>query len=160
MSEFAVRRAVASDVGAILRLERETEEASHWAEAEYAAVVGQQDGDERVKRCCFVAELEGRLAGFAVGKVVGVDGLAELESVAVGARLRRMGVGRALCVAVMDWCRSLSVGELQLEVRAGSSGAIALYRGLRFETVGLRRGYYRDPEEDALLMRLGLTKVE
>jgi ribosomal protein S18 acetylase RimI-like enzyme len=41
-------------------------------------------------------------------------------------------------------------------VREGSAGAIALYEGLRFREVGRRVGYYREPEEDAVLMRLGL----
>ena len=45
---------------------------------------------------------------------------------------------------------------MELEVRAGSVGAIALYEGLGFVVVGRRRGYYREPVEDALLMRLEL----
>ena len=51
-----------------------------------------------------VAEVEGRLVGFAVGKVIGsgAESLAELESVAVEASARRSGVGRALCAAVDD----------------------------------------------------------
>jgi ribosomal-protein-alanine N-acetyltransferase len=48
------------------------------------------------------------------------------------------------------------VRALELEVRAGSGGAIALYAGLGFVVAGRRAGYYREPEEDALLMRLDL----
>jgi ribosomal-protein-alanine N-acetyltransferase len=109
-----------------------------------------------VRRCFFVAETEGRLVGFAVGKVVGSDGkgVAELESVAVEAAARRGGVGRALCGAVADWCRGEGVATLELEVRSGSAGAIALYSGLGFVVVGRRVRYYREPVEDALLMRL------
>jgi ribosomal-protein-alanine N-acetyltransferase len=39
-----------------------------------------------------------------------------------------------------------------LEVRAGNREALALYESLGFRRVGVRRGYYRDPAEDALLM--------
>ena len=47
---------------------------------------------------------------------------------------------------------------MELEVRAGSAGAIGLYEGLGFVGVGRRRGYYRDPVDDAVLMRLDLAK--
>jgi ribosomal-protein-alanine N-acetyltransferase len=55
---------------------------------------------------------------------------------------------------VADWCRGEEVATVELEVRAGSAGAIALYSGLGFVVVGRRVGYYREPVEDALLMRL------
>jgi [ribosomal protein S18]-alanine N-acetyltransferase len=148
-----VRVAEAADVAGVVALERGIAEAPHWGEGEYAAMVR---GDRAVRRCFLVAEAEGRLVGFAVGKVVGSDGkgMAELESVAVEEAARRGGVGRALCGAVADWCRGERVAALELEVRAGSAGAIALYSGLGFVVVGRRVGYYREPVEDALLMRL------
>ena len=148
-----LRVAEAADVAGGVALERAIAEAPHWGEGEYAAMVRR---DRAVRRCFFVAETEGRLVGFAVGKVVGSDGkgVAELESVAVEAAARRGGVGRALCGAVADWCRGEGVATLELEVRAGSAGAIALYSGLGFVVVGRRVRYYREPVEDSLLMRL------
>ena len=152
-----VRLAEATDVAGVVALERGIAEAPHWPEGEYAAMV---DGDVggAVRRCFFVAEAEGRLLGFAVGKVIGPagDGAAELESVAVEPGVRRGGVGRALCGAVADWCRGQGAKALELEVRAGSGGAIALYAGLGFVVTGRRVGYYLAPAEDALLMCLDL----
>ena len=100
------------------------------------------------------------MLGFAVGKVAGSgsNGVAELESVAVSLAARRGGVGRALCEAVVDWCRWQGAMRMELEVRAGSEEAIALYGGLGFVVVGRRRGYYREPAEDALLMKLELAR--
>src|SRR5258708_7459664 len=100
----------------------------------------------------------GGVGGFAVGKVIGSsgEGLSELESVAVGAAARGGGVGRGLCAAVGGWCREGGAAALELEVRAGSAGAIALYSGLGFVVAGRRVGYYRSPAEDALLMRLDI----
>jgi ribosomal-protein-alanine N-acetyltransferase len=145
-------------VAEVVVLERGIAEAPHWAEGEYAAMVDVDNAASAVRRCFFVAEAEGRLLGFAVGKVIGsiAGGVAELESVAVEASARRGGVGKALCAAVADWCRRQGVRALELEVRAGSGGAIALYAGLGFVVAGRRAGYYREPEEDALLMRLDL----
>ncbi|HEY6377457.1 MAG TPA: GNAT family N-acetyltransferase [Edaphobacter sp.] len=151
-----VRVAGVADVDAVVVLERGADTAPHWSAAEYVAIVASEDGG--VRRCFLVAEMDGRLVGFAVGKVIGVgaEGSGELESVAVEATVRRMGVGRALCGGVMEWCRRLGVAAVELEVRAASAGAIALYKGLGFAVVGRRRGYYRDPVNDALLMRLEL----
>jgi ribosomal-protein-alanine N-acetyltransferase len=160
---FRVRVAEVTDLAGVVALERVIAEAPHWAEAEYAAMVrADRTVDGAVRRCFFVAETEGRLLGFAVGKVIGLngEGVGELESVAVKAWARRGGVGKALCAAVADWCRGQGVTALELEVRAGSGGAIALYAGLGFVVAGRRVGYYRDPAEDALLMRLDLDRDE
>jgi ribosomal-protein-alanine N-acetyltransferase len=159
---FCIRGAEAADVAGVVALERAIAEAPHWAEAEYAALVDvDRVVDDAVRRCFFVAEAEGRLLGFAVGKVIGSDaeGLGELESLAVEVAARRGGVGRALCAAVAEWCRGQGVRALELEVRAGSAGAIALYAGMGFVVAGRRVGYYREPGEDALLMRLDLGRI-
>jgi ribosomal-protein-alanine N-acetyltransferase len=154
MSEFRIRAAVADDLAAVMALERVTAEAPHWDEMAYAAEI-RGDGDY-VRRRLFVAEAEDVLIGFAVGKIAG--DLAELESVAVDQRMRRGGVGRALCEAVIEWCREERAAAVELEVRAASEGARGLYRGLGFIAVGLRPGYYSGPVDDAVLMRLDLSK--
>jgi ribosomal-protein-alanine N-acetyltransferase len=61
-------------------------------------------------------------------------------------------VARALVDALLDICRARGVRDLALEVRVSNAAAQALYRTHGFQLVGLRRGYYRRPEEDALLM--------
>ena len=160
---FRVRMAGAADLPAVVGLERGIAEAPHWAEGEYAAIVHvDSEDDAAVRRCLLVAEAEGRVVGFAVGKVIGAgaDGVGELESVAVDGAVRRMGVGRALCEAVIAWCKGQGAAAVELEVRAGSGGAIGLYTGLGFVVTGLRRGYYREPVEDAVLMRLDLAKYK
>ena len=155
VARFHIRLAGAEDLAGVVALELATPEAPHWAEAEYAAIVGESLGG--VRRCLFVALDEDRLFGFAVGKVPGAGLEAELESVAVSVDARRLGVGGALCAAVIEWCRGQGAGAVELEVRASSGGAIALYTGMGWVEVGRRRAYYRDPADDALLMRLELA---
>jgi ribosomal-protein-alanine N-acetyltransferase len=92
--------------------------------------------------------------------VSGAESVAELESVAVKVAARRGGVGKALCVAVVAWCREQGVAAVELEVRAGSGGAIALYARQGFVVVGRRGGYYQEPVEDAVMMRLELAQGE
>jgi len=167
-----LRPAKPSDVDAIVALERATEAAPHWQPKTYATIL--ENGARHAAgdpsclplRSIFLAEQpsgEGeRLAGFAVGLVhpaeESSDCIAELESVAVDAVARRAGIGRALCGAVIDWCRGHGATEVVLEVRAGSTAAIALYTALGFKQVGRRSGYYHHPEEDALILRLQLER--
>jgi ribosomal protein S18 acetylase RimI-like enzyme len=84
-------------------------------------------------------------------------GDAEVESVVVTEPARRVGIGRTLCIAVLDWCREQGASAVGLEVRAKSEGAIALYSGLGFQQVGRRPNYYREPEDDALIFILRLA---
>jgi len=157
-SGFRVRVAGAEDLDRVVEMERAIAEAPHWAEAEYAAIVTGDKEADAVRRCLLVAEANGRVVGFAVGKVIGsgVGGVAELESVAVEVAARRSGLGQALCGAVVEWCKRQGAAALVLEVRAGSKGAIVLYRGLGFVVAGRRGWYYKEPDEDAVLMRLEL----
>jgi [ribosomal protein S18]-alanine N-acetyltransferase len=149
-----IRAATLEDVGAVLALERSVAEAPHWAEREYGAMV-ESAADEGVRRCLLVAESQGEVVGFAVGRAVGRDEVSgELESVAVAAGTRRAGTGEALCEAVIAWCMGQGAAAVELEVRSASAGAMALYEKLGFIRVGMRKGYYRGPSDDAVVMRV------
>jgi ribosomal-protein-alanine N-acetyltransferase len=145
-----IREAREGDLEVVLRIERASETAPHWGEEEYRRILR---GDGPVRRCLLVADL-GRVVGFAVGVVVAE--LGELESVAVEAGARRQGSGRALCAAVIEWCRGVGAKAVELEVRAASGGARRLYEGLGFRQVGARRAYYSAPVDDAVLLRIEL----
>jgi ribosomal-protein-alanine N-acetyltransferase len=149
-----VRAAAAADIDGVVALERATAEAPHWQEAEYRRLIERQQAGAALKVCFFVAEIEARLAGFAVGRVV--CGVGELESVAVAEEERRRGVGLALCEAVVEWCRGESAEAVELEVRVGGVASRGLYERMGFRETGRRRGYYRNPVEDAVLMELRL----
>jgi ribosomal-protein-alanine N-acetyltransferase len=160
MTQVQLRPAIPTDFVQIVALERATEFAPHWPAATYATIFDTPAPEP--KRCIFVAMKGETLVGFAVGLVhpsTGeTDRLAELESVVVSAATRRLGIGRALCHAVLDWSRSQGATEIILEVRAASTGPIALYTALGFTQTGRRPRYYRDPEDDALAMRLQLSR--
>jgi ribosomal-protein-alanine N-acetyltransferase len=160
---FRIRTGGAADLAGVVMMERGIAEAPHWTKAEYEAIVNAEGSDGSIdsgaRRCLMIAEAEERrLLGFAVGKVVGsgLEWVGEIESVAVDGAARRRGMGRSLCEAVIAWCRRQGARAVELEVRAGSVGAIALYGRLGFVSVGKRKGYYWEPVEDALLMKLEL----
>jgi ribosomal protein S18 acetylase RimI-like enzyme len=162
MSDLPVhlRHAKVSDLDAILALERLTDYAPHWPPAAYSAIVAPPMPGPL--RCLIVARVSESLVGFAVGLMQPAPGpdcearIAELESVAVAKSARRTGVGGALCKSVFGWCREQGATEVVLEVRASSVAATALYARLGFVQTGRRPRYYRDPDDDALAMRLQL----
>lgn len=123
------------DAVAVAAVQRASPEAARWM------------AEEGQGRVVFVAEVDGEVAGFAVWQEL-PGGEAELLNLAVDPRLRRRGAGRAL-VEVMEGRR------VWLEVRASNEAAIRFYRSLGFAVCGVRRRYYRDPDEDAVLMARG-----
>jgi len=164
-----LRRAVATDLDAILTLERATEHAPHWPLTTYSEILDAPVAkpSAAIERCLFVAEhsavveKNAKLVGFAVAmlhpaphSMAEPQRIAELESVAVALDARRRGVGQGLCRAVIDWCRARGATEVVLEVRANSSDAIALYTRLGFTPAGRRPRYYLAPDDDALILRL------
>jgi len=156
---FEIRPASEKELGAIVALEASTPTAPHWPAGTYQAIVQASVADSPAafpKRCLLVAVNEGSgLLGFAAGAFERT-GEAELETVAVAEAERRQGIGAELCLGVATWAQARGARELLLEVRASSRGAIGLYRKLGFEGIGRRPGYYRQPEGDALVMRLAL----
>ena len=73
-------------------------------------------------------------------------------NVAVAPDLRRRGIASTLLGRLFELTATDDRRGYTLEVRVSNTGAIALYEGLGFETRGVRRGYYTDNREDALIM--------
>jgi ribosomal-protein-alanine N-acetyltransferase len=148
-----VRLASVADFAALLAIERECAEGSHWSEKMWLGLL-EQSGAMRSPRTVWVAERSSELLGFAVMRSAG--SIAELESVSVRSPARRNGVAHALCREAMAWAASQGAAQVQLEVRAGNVAALRFYAALNFVEQGRRRGYYSDPVEDAVLMARAL----
>lgn len=179
-----LREATLDDVPAVLMLERATAEAPHWDAAVYETLLRAKDGSEaeprrRGPKGRLIVALRSQagsagepLVGFVAGRVVTPEmaheadpgaetgAWGELEMIVVAPEMRRRGLGRAMCVAMLGWMRSAGAARAELEVRASSVGAVALYRSLGFVEQGRRRGYYSIPSDDAVLMATRLTGAE
>lgn len=77
----------------------------------------------------------------------------DMMNIAVSPASRRQGVARALIEALVSALRQRGSKQLTLEVRASNGPARQLYESLGFLQVGLRKNYYRNPKEDALILR-------
>ena len=98
-----------------------------------------------------VAEEAGRVCGY-VGSQSVLDA-ADMMNLAVAPDYRRKGIGEALVNALSRHLCQNGVIALLLEVRVSNTPAIALYQKLGFVQVGRRPNYYRNPREDALILR-------
>ncbi len=153
-----VRPMVPGDVDAVVAMAAVVPTAPHWPAAEFHRML-RVIGWSPARRGAWVAHLdEGEAVGFAIASQV-VD-TAELEAVVTGPPFRRRGVGRELTEAVCAWARSCGAERLQLEARASNEDALRLYRRLGFRQNGVRTRYYRNPEEDAILMCCTLVPKE
>lgn len=153
MTGLEIRKASEAELAEVVQLERDTPAAPHWGLAAYQRMLAASDSGGLL-RVLFVAVDGQVISGFAAGRVLGPE--AEIESVVVRESARRQGLGTALCRAVMAWARNEDAEAVELEVRSGSPGALKLYGGLGFVAIGRREEYYREPVEDAILMRCAL----
>ena len=150
---WTIRRMIAVDVDSVLKIAEEIPEAPHWNHKAYESFI-ESEIDTGLQRVGFVAESQGRLLGFSIGKLVA--GVCELESIAVLSTERGRGIGRALLYAFIQWANAHQAVRLELEVRASNSGTIRLYEFFELRREGVRKNYYHSPEEDAVLMGTAL----
>ena len=96
-----------------------------------------------------VAEDAGRWMGYIDAQIVLDEGY--IGNIAVCPEFRGKGIGRSLLRTLIQRNRGV-LAFLTLEVRASNAAAIALYTSEGFHPVGIRKGMYEKPKEDALLM--------
>ncbi len=103
-----------------------------------------------------VAMDDDRVAGYIGSQTV--CGETDMMNVAVTASCRRRGVAEELILTLTEFLKAEGSQCLTLEVRSSNAPAIALYQKLGFEQIGLRKNYYRNPKEDALILRKEWSK--
>ncbi len=136
-ARIKIRQAEANDLDQITAIQATAPEASQWQTPDYLTFD------------CQVATLDGQIAGFVVSRTVG-DLEREILNVAVRPDLRRLRIATELLRAEMTrW-----PGAHFLEVRESNTGARQLYERLGFEAVGSRPGYYENPSEAGIVMRV------
>lgn len=102
--------------------------------------------------CCFITAKtkNGEIAGYC--GMYQSDTEADITNVAVDKNFRRMGIAKKMVAELMRLGNLAGVKDFTLEVRVGNEPAINLYNKLGFQTVGIRKNFYRNPVEDANIM--------
>ena len=101
---------------------------------------------------CWLVSLEGETVTGYVGSQTVLDET-DMMNIAVRPDFRRQGIARALIEALTVQLKKRGSRALMLEVRSSNASARMLYEKLGFYQVGIRRNYYRNPREDALILR-------
>lgn len=142
-----IRPAVSDDLGRIEVIERACFSDCWSAGNITAALTGPYD-------LCLVLEEAGEIAAFGILRIV--SGEAEVQRIAVLPGLRRRGYARELLEHMVRASREKKAASIILEVRFSNHPARSLYGAYGFIEEGIRRGYYQNPPDDAVLMRMPL----
>ena len=142
-----IRPARADDMLSVGLIERESF-ADPWGPREFTSAL------EAPQTIFFVADEEGVVQGYAIALSVADE--AEILNLAVHPSLRGRGLGGKLLDAALAEARARGAVQIFLEVRESNLAARGLYAARGFDEVTRRRGYYRHPVEDALVLRLAV----
>jgi ribosomal-protein-alanine N-acetyltransferase len=148
-ARYRIRPAVPADAKALVALERRAF-TDPWTEASFLEALAS------AWTFGLVAEASRGTAGYLIGREVA--GTGEVLNLAVAPEFRRRGIAGALLEAGLASFRRRRVDEVFLEVRESNLSAQALYLSRGFRPVGQRAAYYRNPKEDALVLRLELQR--
>jgi [ribosomal protein S18]-alanine N-acetyltransferase len=107
---------------------------------------------------CWVADLDGKVVGMIVVWLI-VDE-AHVATLATHPDYRRQGIGKRLLAHALRHMIQDGARSSFLEVRESNRAAQEMYRKLGYEITGRRRRYYRDNDEDAILMNLESLNAE
>ena len=150
---LVIREAGERDLDEVVRIERESF-GDPWSRESFRSAVG-------ASRMRFLVAEEVRdgeggergLVGYVIALMLFDE--AEIANIAVSREARRRGIGGLLLDQALSEAAGRGVSAVYLEVRESNMSARALYESRSFENVGRRRRYYRNPTEDALLLRRG-----
>ena len=146
-SRLSLRPMTLSDVSEVARIET-TAFTTPWSESTFRSLLG-RSGVE-----LWVAEWGDQLAAYAILWMV-LDG-GELANIAVRRDLRGRGIGSGLLGRILTVAEDSGVRSLYLDVRESNRLAREMYARHGFLEIGIRKGYYEGPHEDARVLRKSL----
>ena len=138
------RRASARDASAIAEAEKEIF-SDPWGEKDILGYITSDTG------MCFSAlTVGGELIAYVIGRLIAPEG--EIYRIAVREKYRRRGIGYRLLDYSVKTSKGKGLETLFLEVRSQNKAAIKLYEAYGFRRSGIRKNYYKNPTDDAILM--------
>ncbi len=143
-----IRRFEASDAGAVGEILASSPQAAAWT-------VKSLEQLNKRGELGWVIEEKKKVVGFLVARAIVAE--AEILNLCVAPEKRRSGLAEALLNTAVAELRRTRVDRLFLEVRESNTPAISFYEKHQFRETGRRPGYYRDPDEAAVLMMKELT---
>ena len=149
-----IREASPGDIPRMMAIERASASAAHWTDASYASIF-RTASPRRVALVIETGALDGIAPGVHGFLILFVgDSDWEIENVVIDAAARRCGMADRLLGEALRLARQEGAERVFLEVRESNEPARRLYEKWGFVEAGRRRNYYRNPDEDALVLEL------
>ena len=145
LSEIFITKMTKDDVEGVVVIEAEAYGKHHWAKSSFY-----DEMSNNLAKYYTAKTTNGELVGYAGTWHILDEG--HITTIAVKNFYQRNHIGEALIKAIIDDCYKDGVKYLTLEVRVSNIPAIKLYEKYGFQSLGTRKGYYQDNNEDALIM--------
>lgn len=138
-----IRKMEVSDLEEVCAIERETF-SDPWSKISFLETISDKNN------YYLVAIVDGSVAGYC--GYCGVAGEGYIYNVAVGSSFRRQGIGFRMIKELIKKAEYRGITSMTLEVRKSNHSAINLYKKLGFVETGIRKEFYTNPLEDAIIM--------
>ena len=142
-NDYIIRRMTMADVDGVAAVEAATFP-TPWSRDAFASEM------RNVAARYLVAEKDGQVIGYAGAWIILDE--SHITNIAVLKEARGQGIGRALTAGLLQYLANLGAAYATLEVRKSNEIAQNLYKSLGFIKLGVRKRYYEDNGEDALIM--------
>lgn len=139
-----IRRMKQQDILAVAEIERECF-SQPWTENGYRETL------EKEYALFLVAETDDKVIVGMCG-LINAAGDGDVSNVAVVKNFRKQGIAYRMLQELFKLAADMGVAAFTLEVRSGNKSAIKLYEKCGFESAGVRKNFYENPREDALIM--------
>ncbi len=143
--EILIKRMDKSDVDGVITIEEGAYGEHHWSKESF---MNELSND--LARYYSAFDMDGNLVGYAGCWQILEE--VHITNVAVSVNHRRLGIGNKLLQKIIDDCYENKAKYITLEVRVSNTPAINLYEKYGFKSLGVRKGYYQNNNEDALIM--------
>ncbi len=140
-----IRRAYTEDAVAIAEMEKNIF-GDPWSEKDILSYICSDTG------MCFTALEDGEPIGYIIGQSIPPE--AEIYRIAVREDKRRNQVGNLLLTYALEAEGDRGVTTVYLEVRSQNTAAREFYRHIGFNEAGIRENYYKNPNDDAIVMMI------
>ncbi len=148
MTDIEIRRAEAEDAEAIAAAEREIFP-DPWSESDILSTVSAEGS------MCYAALSDKRIVAYIIARQIAPEG--EIYRIATLPEKRRCGIALMLLCHLVREEGARGLKFLYLEVREQNEAARSLYSSFGFKEIGVRKGYYKNPSDNAVLMMYELS---
>lgn len=150
--EIIIREMEFDDIDGVLEIEKRTF-STPWSRNSFEMEIR-----ENLLSTYIVAEYDGQIVGYAGMWTIIDEG--HITNIAVDEGYKGRHIGNYLLIALIKYCANNGIYRMTLEVRKSNMVAINLYKKHGFEEAGIRKDYYVDEKEDAIVMWKTIERPE